>query len=296
MPQRRKQHLFYNNGELNSVIGSDRSVTVFSALNAPLVERSTETSLLAADAQRSIIYRSRGKKACELTYTVYGHCMSVHLMGFTGKRHDEVTNCYLLGNGYRAYSSRLARFYSPDSLSPFTRNAHNSYGYCLGDPVNYHDPSGHMMRRFSSATDWVQRKANEFKAKIRKPRIHYIDKARAAIERRPSLSKYSVLVDDPNATKETLKPIYKIADGEDRLANLTETAIYNWRTKWGSREDQPIEGPISDKFDYSKYLTPDDEFTYVVLPGAVSEQRVKANKLLSQYPASEAAQALRQTT
>jgi RHS repeat-associated protein len=49
---------------------------------------------------------------------------------------------YLLGLGYRAYSPTLMRFYSADEHSPFGDGGLNAYVYCLGDPVNWVDPSG----------------------------------------------------------------------------------------------------------------------------------------------------------
>lgn len=51
---------------------------------------------------------------------------------------------YVLGNGYRAYNPILMRFNSPDSWSPFGRGGLNAYVYCLDDPVNRQDPSGHF--------------------------------------------------------------------------------------------------------------------------------------------------------
>ena len=36
------------------------------------------------------------------------------------------------------------RFYSPDSLSPFSEGGLNAYCYCEGDPTNYSDPVGRM--------------------------------------------------------------------------------------------------------------------------------------------------------
>jgi RHS repeat-associated protein len=50
---------------------------------------------------------------------------------------------YFLGNGYRAYNPTLMRFHSPDSWSPFGRGGLNAYMYCVGDPVNSSDPTGH---------------------------------------------------------------------------------------------------------------------------------------------------------
>jgi RHS repeat-associated protein len=66
------------------------------------------------------------------------------LAGFNGEQLDPVTGLYLLGNGYRAYSPTLMRFLSPDSMSPFGAGGLNAYSYCLGDPVNRVDPTGHV--------------------------------------------------------------------------------------------------------------------------------------------------------
>lgn len=72
------------------------------------------------------------------------------LPGFNGERRDPVSGAYHLGNGYRAYSPVLMRFTCPDSLSPFGAGGINPYAYCLGDPVNRTDPSGHV-----SSAGWV---------------------------------------------------------------------------------------------------------------------------------------------
>lgn len=64
--------------------------------------------------------------------------------GFNGLIFDGVSNTYLLGNGYRAYSPALRTFYSPDSLSPFGAAGINRYQYCQLDPINYIDPTGHI--------------------------------------------------------------------------------------------------------------------------------------------------------
>ncbi len=65
-------------------------------------------------------------------------------MGFNGERPDPITGHYLLGNGYRAFNPVLMRFNSPDSWSPFGEGGLNAYGYCVGDPVNRSDPTGHF--------------------------------------------------------------------------------------------------------------------------------------------------------
>jgi RHS repeat-associated protein len=83
-----------------------------------------------------------------IAYSPYGHRDSVAglpgLPGFNGEQPDPVTGHYLLGNGYRAYNPILMRFNSPDSLSPFGEGGMNAYAYCVGDPVNRSDPTGHF--------------------------------------------------------------------------------------------------------------------------------------------------------
>ena len=65
-------------------------------------------------------------------------------LGFNGTRQDPATKLYPLGNGYRMYSPTLMRFNAQDNLSPFGPGGVNGYAYCLGDPVNRRDPSGHI--------------------------------------------------------------------------------------------------------------------------------------------------------
>jgi len=70
--------------------------------------------------------------------------MSVSLLGFNGERFDPVSGATQLGNGYRAYYPALRRFNCPDSWSPFGHGGINPYAYCVGDPINRADPSGHF--------------------------------------------------------------------------------------------------------------------------------------------------------
>jgi RHS repeat-associated protein len=70
--------------------------------------------------------------------------MVYRLAGFNGQRPDPVSGHSHLGNGYRAYTPVLGRFTAPDSMSPFGAGGINPYAYCIGDPVNRADPSGHF--------------------------------------------------------------------------------------------------------------------------------------------------------
>lgn len=104
-------------------------------------------TLLASDQQRSVLEGLDASQRQSASYTPYGarhpQANPLELLGFTGERADPVTGHYLLGNGYRAYNPVLMRFNSPDSLSPFGKGGLNAYAYCVGDPVNQVDPTGH---------------------------------------------------------------------------------------------------------------------------------------------------------
>jgi len=104
--------------------------------------------LLATDQQASVLCaHSRGQLAPR-AYTAYGHQLAkgqgVGLLGFNGEQPASATGHYLLGNGYRAFNPVLMRFNTPDVSSPFGKGGVNVYAYCLGDPVNRSDPSGHV--------------------------------------------------------------------------------------------------------------------------------------------------------
>ncbi|MCI8208586.1 hypothetical protein AUC61_03465 [Pseudomonas sp. S25] len=105
-------------------------------------------SLLGCDQQGSVLQSVTGNQIQRSVYTPYGGGANEgglqSLLGFNGEQPDPVTGCYLLGNGYRAYNPVLMRFHSPDTMSPFDSGGVNPYAYCVGDPVNMTDPTGHF--------------------------------------------------------------------------------------------------------------------------------------------------------
>ncbi|QUM86839.1 RHS repeat-associated core domain-containing protein [Moritella sp. 28] len=66
----------------------------------------------------------------------------INSIGFNGERIDPITKLYHLGQGYRVYNPALMRFNQADELSPFGDGGINPYAYCLGDPINFIDPTG----------------------------------------------------------------------------------------------------------------------------------------------------------
>lgn len=120
----------------NGRLLAQRNSTVDGVQNMPL----------ATDAANSVL-AAGSDPLIQVRYSPYGHrdraALPNELPGFNGEQPDPLTGHYLLGNGYRAFNPVLMRFNSPDSLSPFERGGLNAYAYCLGDPVNRCDPTGH---------------------------------------------------------------------------------------------------------------------------------------------------------
>ncbi|MNF75576.1 hypothetical protein D3C84_576480 [compost metagenome] len=138
---------FYRGEQLATQLQGNGGHSVFQHGTQLLAVQSREgpsinSQLLATDQQRSVL---RAGPECQV-YAPYGHRRVEGgpggLLGFTGEVIDPVTDHYLLGNGHRAFNPVLMRFNCPDSLSPFGRGGLNPYAYCLGDPVNFSDPTG----------------------------------------------------------------------------------------------------------------------------------------------------------
>ena len=116
------------------------------------------TVLLASDSSQSVIAEIADGKHMSIAYAAYGEQSAKQpittALGFNGQLREGRIGVYILGNGYRAYTPTLMRFNSPDSWSPFGRGGLNAYMYCVGDPVNRSDPTGHSwLRLFAGLLD-----------------------------------------------------------------------------------------------------------------------------------------------
>ncbi|MCP9268662.1 hypothetical protein M5U04_11290 [Xenorhabdus sp. XENO-1] len=109
----------------------------------------TDTHLLGTDGHSSVLVNSPGE-GIQTRYRYSPHGQQAPdeqnplIPAYNGERFDPVGGAYPLGNGYRTYNPALMRFNAPDSWSPFGAGGINPYAYCLSDPINHIDPSGHM--------------------------------------------------------------------------------------------------------------------------------------------------------
>ncbi len=104
----------------------------------------SHTSLLASDGKGTPL-AVQGREAQRIAWSAHGfqgRSTGVMRTGFNGEFRER-RGVYLLGS-YRAYNPVLMCLHSPDSLSPFGPGGLNAYAYCLGDPVNRVDPTGHL--------------------------------------------------------------------------------------------------------------------------------------------------------
>jgi len=144
---------FYQAGRLHSEVQASARRTLIRhgrQVMAQIDERDGigNQYLLATDRQHSVVHAAGPQSQQAIAYSPYGHRPAesglTQLPGFSGERVEPFTGHYMLGNGYRSFNPVLMRFNSPDTLSPFGKGGLNAYAYCLGDPVNYQDPNGHI--------------------------------------------------------------------------------------------------------------------------------------------------------
>ncbi|MFJ5927531.1 RHS repeat-associated core domain-containing protein [Kitasatospora sp. NPDC092948] len=144
--------LHYRGARLALVVEGDRTTRLLHLGAACAAQHrsgggQSETRLLGTDGKGTVLIAAAGKDHEESAYTAYGQRTAgggTSVLGYDGQRTDPATGWLHLGNGYRAYHPGLMRFTTPDSLSPFGAGGINPYAYCLGDPVNRTDPTGHL--------------------------------------------------------------------------------------------------------------------------------------------------------
>ncbi|MGE8115318.1 RHS repeat-associated core domain-containing protein [Pseudomonas sp. NPDC086566] len=115
----------------------------------PNTLKSCETFQRAQENLQNTAHSNR----CYSAYGFHGYSALSTGLAFTGQFPDMKSGCYLLGNGYRAYSPRRLRFNQPDEASPFGRGGLNTYMYCQGDPINRIDPTGRFGEWFMNMLD-----------------------------------------------------------------------------------------------------------------------------------------------
>lgn len=105
-------------------------------------------TLVGTDKLTVLVNKCPSEEVQRFAYLPFGHLnvedgRRMKLL-FNGQYLEPLLSCYFLGNGYRVFNTVLMRFMSADSLSPFSMGGLNGYAYCRNDPVNRHDPSGHI--------------------------------------------------------------------------------------------------------------------------------------------------------
>ena len=151
-PDKATVQRYYHAGRVANEVSGENSSSVVRHGGALVGQRqlglNASAQLFGTDQQQSVLTTLGKEHLTDCAYSPYGHRPAdgglFSLAGFNGEQLDPVTGLYLLGNGYRAYSPTLMRFLSPDSMSPFGAGGLNAYSYCLGDPVNRVDPTGHV--------------------------------------------------------------------------------------------------------------------------------------------------------
>lgn len=146
------ERFFYQQAQLSAVI-TDRPRRLVRHQLITLAQcDGAQAMLLACDEAQSALFAYSALTHAVFRYGPYGQERKqpgyLSCTRFKGERWDAQLSGYCLGQGYRVYSPRLMRFLSRDTLSPFMEGGVNCYGFCAGDPVNYSDSTGHVVRAF----------------------------------------------------------------------------------------------------------------------------------------------------
>ena len=152
-----KTHRFYQNGRVTTELAGSVTRSIFQRQGTLLANctagAEVSRSIMMVNNSNTVMAECENTGKTQFAYTPYGRRPAQHEsnnpLAFNGELLDTPTGCYLLGNGYRLFSTTLKRFHSPDNLSPFEKGGLNAYAYCAGDPVNRIDPTGHFSRRMA---------------------------------------------------------------------------------------------------------------------------------------------------
>ena len=150
-----KTHRFYQNGRVTTELAGSVTRSIFQHQGSLLAKCTAGAgvlrSIMMVNNSNTVMAECEKTGRTQFAYTPYGRRPAQHEsnnpLAFNGELLDTPTGCYLLGNGYRLFSTTLKRFHSPDNFSPFEKGGLNAYAYCAGDPVNRIDPTGHFSRR-----------------------------------------------------------------------------------------------------------------------------------------------------
>lgn len=156
-------HAFYQAGQLVTELGDDVKRSVFrgqARFLGHLAGDKRTPSVSAVDRGNTVMAEPHTNCLARFSYTPYGQRARLNEpdtpWAYHGERMDALLDGYPLGNGYRLYRPALMRFGAPDNLSPFGQGMLNAYAYCLGDPVNQSDPSGHFaVRSLIKYASWI---------------------------------------------------------------------------------------------------------------------------------------------
>jgi RHS repeat-associated protein len=145
-------YLHYRGGKLVAITSGEQKTSLLTDGKASWGQITTQRNgssqirLWATDCHQSVLAwfdTNKPDNIKQQLYMPYGHGQS-DCFGFNGQWKDPITGWYHLGNGCRVYNPVLMRFHSPDQWSPFVSGEINPYAYCLNDPINRTDPTGHV--------------------------------------------------------------------------------------------------------------------------------------------------------
>lgn len=260
-------YCFYQDNHTNVILTNGQVRRIMRHTNVVLAERcislQQDVTLIATEANGSNIQTLKGSE--HHTYSAYGYASTLPSpeseTGFTSQRMDPATRNYLLGTGYRVYSPFLMRFHAPDDLSPFDRGGLNAYGYCIGDPINFVDPDGHMPQ-----------------IPMKKPAAYYKAKSDRLVE------KHNQILEKRNKHFDRLANASSADQNRDRLYRLSgKKSQKNWVTT--ARESVAMLDKELDRLKLSERKAYEKYKTLTVKAQQVTEH-TRANVTASQYAPS----------